>query len=47
MQVDGERILTNKGPVMVKESKKNSKLHASRSIACDKGHIKVKNGPKS
>ena len=47
MQVDGEILFTNKGPGMVKECKKNSKLPGSRSIYCYQGHLKVKNGPKS
>ena len=46
MQVDGEILFTNKGPVMVKESNNFKKLPASRSISCDKGHVNVKNGPK-
>ena len=46
MQVDGKILFTNKGPEMVKECKKNSKLPVLRSISCDQGHIKVKNGPK-
>ena len=46
MQVGGERLFTNKGPVMVKESNNLKKLLASWSISCDKGHLKVKNGPK-
>ena len=46
MQVDGERLFANKGPVMVKESDHFAKLPVSRSISCDKGHLKVKNGPK-
>ena len=45
MQVDGEILFTNKGPVMVTELK-NSKLPVSRSISCDQGHLKVKHGPK-
>ena len=46
MQVDGEILFTNKGPVIVKESNNFNNLFASRSISCDKGHVNVKNGPK-
>ena len=38
MQVDNERLFTNKGPVMLKESYNFQNGHSSRSISCDKGN---------
>ena len=46
MQVDGEILFANKGPVMVKESEHFQNCLFRGQYLSDKGHLKVKNGPK-
>ena len=49
MHVDGERLFTNTGLAMVKESDnffQNGLLRGRHNNYCAKGHLKAKNWPK-